>query len=79
MKTKQFRNILDECCNDVTFSLDTKKAGIFPEVINGTRIYHVCYGDAEKEYTSLDVLMSDPFFDGHSIQSAYKRIGDISC
>ena len=50
MKMNDFIIILNDCCNDITFSFDGEPAGIMPEVENYKKNYHVWFGDKTKDY-----------------------------
>ncbi|MCI8992292.1 MAG: hypothetical protein HFG80_06130 [Eubacterium sp.] len=67
MNADELRDEISEQCNDVSFNYNGKSAGIFPKVHDSISIYVVCFGDEEKEYSDIDEVMSDKFFDGKSL------------
>ncbi len=71
MKIDDFLAVLNDCCNDITFKYNGKNSGIMPEVADFKKTYHMWYGDRDKKYSSVDILMSDPFFDGRSLKEIY--------
>lgn len=74
MKISDFIILLDECCNDVTFSFGGKSSGIMPEVENYKKNYHVWYGDKTKDYPSVETLMNDKFFDGQTLKEIFSKL-----
>lgn len=74
MKINDFITLLDECCNDVTFSFDGKSSGIMPEVKNYQKTYHVWFGDNTKDYPSTENLMNDNFFDGRTLKEIFNKL-----
>jgi hypothetical protein len=50
MEIDDFVKIINDCCNDISFSYNGKSAGIIPEVNDYKKIYHVWYGDKSKDY-----------------------------
>lgn len=74
MKIEDFVNILDDCCNDITFRYNGKASGIMPEVNNYKKTYHMWHGNREKDYSSIDSLMEDKFFGGRSLREIYNEI-----
>ena len=69
MSTKQLKQILSDCCNDVTFSLDGVDCGIFPSVTDSKAVYDVWYGNDNKRFDDLNILMDSDFFGGISLNS----------
>jgi hypothetical protein len=74
VKIEDFINMVDECCNDVTFSFQGKSAGIVPEVNNYSKIFHVWYGDKTKDYLTVQDVMADQIFDGQSLRNIFDNI-----
>lgn len=64
MNSDKLIEILNDCCNDITFSFRGKKCGVFPEVENYKKKYHVLFRENVREFSSVDEMMKDPFFDG---------------
>jgi hypothetical protein len=71
LKLDEFISTVDECCNDVQFSFRGKPSGITPEVKDGIKTFHVWYGTNLKEYSSIQDVVNDPFFDGQSLREIY--------
>jgi hypothetical protein len=74
MKIDDFIRIINDCCNDVSFSFNGKSAGIIPEVNNYKKTYHVWHGDKTKDYSNVDDVMKDDFFDGCSLREIYSKV-----
>lgn len=67
MSADELRNELAYEWNDVEFIYNGKRSGITSEVHNSIPTFYVWYGDEEKEYSDVDEVMSDKFFDGKSL------------
>ena len=61
---------------DATFVYNGKKCGLFSEVENYNFSFDLWYGDQTKEFRNaeLETIMSDPFFDGRSINDLLDEI-----
>lgn len=66
---------LDEFLENLTkeygtaeFEYNGKKCGIEPETNNSITTWCMWYGEVWKDYTNIDDLLSDPFFDGKSFR-----------
>lgn len=70
MTVEKLKEIILSCVNDVYFVFNNKKCGISSQVNNYVPIYESWYGNEMKEYSNVDDLLNDLFFDG-------KRITDI--
>ena len=68
-KKTDFIHHLIDLGHDATFVYNSKKCGIFSKVENYKFSFNLCYGDQTKEYGDLELetVMSDPFFDGQSL------------
>jgi hypothetical protein len=66
--------VINDCCNDISFSFNGKNAVIIPEVNNYKKIYHVWHGDKSKDYFNVDDVMNDAFYDGYSLRDIYSRV-----
>ena len=65
---------IEDCCNDITFTVDGVKCGIFPSVSKGLKEYHVWYGSESRTlYSSFDVIDSD-VFGGRPLRESYNKI-----
>lgn len=69
MSYDRLRQILSDCCNDVTFSLNGIKCGIFPSVKDSKASYSVWYGDNNAIFDNLDDLLQSNFFGGMSLKA----------
>jgi hypothetical protein len=67
MTLEQITTVISECCNDVYFVYNGKKSGVTSEVYNSRPLFQSWYGDATKEYISVETLINDKFFSGKSI------------
>lgn len=52
---------------DVSFIYNGKASGIMPQFDREPSTFFVWYGEKEKEYSDIDEVMSDKFFDGKSL------------
>ena len=64
MKMADIRKAIIEDGNDVYFDYKQRKCGIEPTVVNGVFTFDVWYGQRSKTYSSFDLLIRDPLFDG---------------
>lgn len=67
MNADELRNELVHEWNDVEFIYNGKQAGVTSEVHNYTPTFSMWYGNKEKEFSDIDEVMSDKFFDGKSL------------
>ena len=67
MKKEELKNILLECCNDVSFVHNGLLSGVTVTVQNYIPTWQVWHGNATKEYDNLDELLDDPFYSGKSL------------
>ena len=67
MKVDELRAIIAGCCNDVLFVYNGVQSGITSEVKNYVPVFRAWYGEKTKEYSNIDILMSDSFFGGKSL------------
>ncbi|EET60412.1 hypothetical protein BRYFOR_07608 [Marvinbryantia formatexigens DSM 14469] len=67
MSASELREIISECCSDQVFSYNGKPSGITAEVNNYIPVFHVWHGDKLKDFDDVDILMSEPFFSGKSL------------
>lgn len=61
------QSIISECCSEVLFTYNGKRAGVTSIVNNYIPLFQAWYGQDTKEYSTVDALMSDPFFDGKTL------------
>lgn len=74
MTYRELYNVIDDCCNDITFSYNGQKCGIEPEVKDYQKTFHTWYGNNYKDYMSADDALTDPFFSGKSIKDIYDTL-----
>ena len=67
MKLARLRSIILECCNDVVFTFNGLKSGVTSEVEDSVPTFQVWHGNAVKEYSNVDDLLSDKFFSGKNL------------
>ena len=67
MNTAELRQIIKEAYNDVVFVYNEKQSGVTSEVCNSIPTFQVWYGEYIKEYSNIDDLMTDKFYDGKSL------------
>ncbi len=68
MSIDRLIQILSDCCNDVTFSLNGINCGIFPSVLDSKPTYSAWYGDDNKLFSSIDDLTQSDFFGGMQLK-----------
>lgn len=74
MKKKEFLHNLVDFYGTATFSYQGKKCGVEPETENGVTTYCMWFGENWKDYTDVDTLMADPFFDGRSLDGILPEV-----
>lgn len=74
MNADELRQEISYEYNDVSFYYNGKPSGISPEVHNSIPTFYVWYGDEEKEYSDVNKLMSDKFFDGKSLEEIADKV-----
>lgn len=74
MNKDELKNIIAECCNDVVFVYRGKRSGVTSEVHDYVPTFQVWHGDAVKEYSNVDDVMNDPFYNGKSIVDLINEI-----
>ena len=67
MSIEKLKNLILSCVNDVYFVFNGKKCGVSSQVDDYVPTYECWYGDKIKEYSNVDDLLNDLFFDGRSI------------
>lgn len=67
MKTEDLIDILENCINDITFSLNNVKCGITCMVDNGKPTFDMWYGENVSQYDNIHTLMNDKIFLGKSL------------
>lgn len=74
MNKDQLRQILSECCNDISFSYGGLPSGVTVEVHNYVPTYQAWHGDDVKEYDTVDEIMNDKFYSGKSLNDLVKEV-----
>lgn len=67
MKIEKLKTVISSCVNDVLFDYNRQKCGITSTVKNYIPTFTVWYGDKHREYSSIDALFNDNFFDNKSL------------
>lgn len=67
MSPDELRDEVVDQLNDVEFVYNGKQSGISPEFHDSVPVYYMWYGNKEKEYSDIDEVMTDKFFDGKSL------------
>lgn len=67
MTAKDIKDTILEFTNDVIFYYGDESACIVPICKNSIDSFRVGWRDNVKTYDSIESLMSDPFFDGKSL------------
>ena len=67
MKANNLRDILSDCCNDVTFQYNGMDSGITVEVHDYIPVFQAWNGEKTKEYDNVDDVMNDKFYSGKSL------------
>ncbi len=74
MTKNDFLYNLTEEYGTAEFIYKGKKCGIEPETKNSITTYVMWYGNKWKDYDDIDMLMSDNFFDGDSLNDILPEI-----
>lgn len=74
MNKENLRDIILECCNDVTFVYNGKKSGVTSTVKNYEPTFHAWHGDFTKDYKDIDSLMNDNIYSGKSINDLVDEV-----
>lgn len=67
MTTNSIRNIIKSCLYDVVFIHNGKPSGITSTVSNGKPTFQSWFGDDTKEYSKVEDVLKDKFYDGKSL------------
>lgn len=67
MTKEEFLYNLTEEYATAEFEYRGKKCGIEPEIKDSITTYTMWYGDKWEDYTNIEALMNDDFFDGESL------------
>lgn len=71
MTSKQLREEILSLTYDIQFEYKEVNGLIMPYSEND---FVLCYGDDDKEYTNIDDVMSDSFFDGKSLNEISQEV-----
>ena len=74
MNKDELRQILSECCNDISFSYRGLLSGVTVEVYSYVSTYQAWHGDDIKEYDNMDKVMNDKFYSGKSLNDLVKEV-----
>ena len=74
MNKDELRQILSECCNDISFAYRGLPSGVTVEVHNYVSTYQAWHGDNVKEYDNVDEVMNDKFYSGKSLNDLVKEV-----
>lgn len=74
MNIEKLKAIISNCVNDIVFTFNDEKCGITSQVSNYIPIYECWYGNNVKEFTDVDKLISDTFFEGKSLKEIINQI-----
>ena len=74
MNYDSFISAIQDDYNDASFRLNGKDVHIEPIVKNSNTKYLLIIDGTENLYSSLDALMSDARFNGHSIKDYYSSL-----
>lgn len=67
MSKDKLLKIISDCCNDVLFTYNGKDSGITSTVSNYQPTFQVWYGNDTKEYSNVDDVINDKFYNGKSL------------
>ena len=67
MTIDRLKEILSDCCNDITFIYKGIQSGITVTVHDYVPTYQVWYGNKTKEYNEIDNVVNDKFYDNKSL------------
>lgn len=74
MSKKEFLQNLTESYGTAEFNYKGKKCGVEPETENSITTYCMWYGESWKDFSDVDSLMSDKFFDGRSLDDILPEV-----
>lgn len=66
--------VISECVNDVVFVYNGKKSGVTSEVEDSVPTFQAWHGNEVKEYSTVDDVMSDPFYSGKSLNDLINKV-----
>lgn len=68
MSPDELRDEISGQWNDVSFIYNGKQSGVTSEVRDYIPTFTMWYGEKEREYSEIDEVMGDKFFDGKSLE-----------
>lgn len=74
LNRNELKEIISTCLNDVLFIYNGKMSGITSEVHDYIPIYQVWHGDETKEYSDIELLMTDRFYSGNAIEDLIEKV-----
>ena len=73
------RYCVSENYNTLVFSYAGKDSGVEPTAHNSVISFKAWHGDATKDYTNVDALLTDKFFSGKSLSDLVKTVDFEFC
>ena len=74
MTKAELKQVILDCCDDVLFTYNGEASGITSDVKDYVPTFHAWHGEAVKDYSDVDELLSDPFFGGRSLNDLIDKI-----
>lgn len=67
MNKNELKQVIADCCNDITFFYNGKKSGVTSEVENYVPTFQAWHGNSVKSYADVEEVMKDQFYGGKSL------------
>lgn len=67
MTIPKIRQLILDCCNDITFVYNDLQSGVTSLVNDSVVVYQAWHGSKIKEYSNIDEVLNDKFYSGRSI------------
>lgn len=74
MNADKLKQIIQDCCNDISFRYNGKLSGITPEVHDSVPTYTAWHGKDTKTYQDIEDVMADKFYSGMSLMDLADKI-----
>ena len=74
MTLEEFVAILSDEYATAEFEYNGKRCGIEPATSDSNTTYAMWYGETWKDYSDIDDLLSDDFFDGRSLRDIFDSV-----
>lgn len=79
MTVAYLKELLNDCCNDISFNYAGKSCGVIPEVNNYKPVYHVWCGTNTKDFYDAKSVLTTNFFAGKTLENICEQMDfDIS-